>query len=177
MTAAVRRRGSRSSAPVDAAYLQALAEDAHPVSRRRIFTHDRRRWHGLKTMASIIFRPSRDKTAVQEGRRRSGRRPDRTRNQGQGRCGDAAQGQILGQGAPRRRAHRGDAARPRHSPRRHQSRAHGSPEWLYDTLYCARGQAENLVKLHNRNLPLIARRVGRRSPIRCGSSCAPAPIG
>src|SRR4051794_23748012 len=25
---------------------------------------------------------------------------------------------------------------------------HGSAEWLYDTLYCARGQAENLIKLH-----------------------------
>ena len=24
----------------------------------------------------------------------------------------------------------------------------GSAEWLYDTLYCARGQAENLIKLH-----------------------------
>ncbi len=25
---------------------------------------------------------------------------------------------------------------------------HGSPEWIYDSLYCARGQAENLIKLH-----------------------------
>ena len=24
----------------------------------------------------------------------------------------------------------------------------GTPAWLYDTLYCARGQAENLIKLH-----------------------------
>ena len=24
----------------------------------------------------------------------------------------------------------------------------GSAEWLYDTLYCARGQDENLIKLH-----------------------------
>ncbi len=28
----------------------------------------------------------------------------------------------------------------------------GSPEWLYDTLYCARGQAENLIKLHKTQL-------------------------
>ena len=28
----------------------------------------------------------------------------------------------------------------------------GSPEWLYDTLYCARGQAENLIKLHKSQL-------------------------
>jgi len=30
--------------------------------------------------------------------------------------------------------------------------AHGSPEWLYDSLYCARGQAENLIKLHKSQL-------------------------
>jgi len=29
---------------------------------------------------------------------------------------------------------------------------HGSPEWLYETLYCARGQAENLIKLHKAQL-------------------------
>ena len=28
----------------------------------------------------------------------------------------------------------------------------GSPAWLYDTLYCARGQAENLIKLHKAQL-------------------------
>jgi Transposase DDE domain group 1 len=30
--------------------------------------------------------------------------------------------------------------------------ASGSAEWLYDTLYCARGQAENLIKLHKTQL-------------------------
>jgi hypothetical protein len=29
---------------------------------------------------------------------------------------------------------------------------HGSAEWLYDTLYCARRQAENLIKLHKTQL-------------------------
>ena len=28
----------------------------------------------------------------------------------------------------------------------------GSPEWVYDSLYCARGQAENLIKLHKSQL-------------------------
>jgi hypothetical protein len=28
----------------------------------------------------------------------------------------------------------------------------GSAEWLYDSLYCARGQAENLIKLHKTQL-------------------------
>ena len=28
----------------------------------------------------------------------------------------------------------------------------GSPEWIYDSLYCARGQAENLIKLHKTQL-------------------------
>ena len=30
--------------------------------------------------------------------------------------------------------------------------ASGTAEWLYDTLYCARGQAENLIKLHKTQL-------------------------
>ncbi len=29
---------------------------------------------------------------------------------------------------------------------------YGSPEWLYDSFYCARGQAENLIKLHKTQL-------------------------
>jgi hypothetical protein len=29
---------------------------------------------------------------------------------------------------------------------------HGSPEWIYDSLYCARGQTENLIKLHKTQL-------------------------
>ncbi len=29
---------------------------------------------------------------------------------------------------------------------------HGSPEWMYDSLYCARGQMENLIKLHKTQL-------------------------
>ena len=41
--------------------------------------------------------------------------------------------------------------------------AHGSPEWLYDNLYCARGQAENLIKLHKSQL--ASDRTSCRSPI------------
>ncbi|ATQ66740.1 MULTISPECIES: IS1380 family transposase [Methylosinus] len=32
------------------------------------------------------------------------------------------------------------------------NRAHGAPQWLYESLYCARGQAENLIKLHKTQL-------------------------
>ena len=28
----------------------------------------------------------------------------------------------------------------------------GAPDWLYETVYCARGQAENLIKAHKRHL-------------------------
>jgi hypothetical protein len=41
--------------------------------------------------------------------------------------------------------------------------ARGSAEWLYDTLYCARGQAENLVKLHKSQL--ASDRTSCRSPL------------
>lgn len=41
--------------------------------------------------------------------------------------------------------------------------AAGSAEWLYDTLYCARGQAENLIKLHKTQL--ASDRTSCRSPL------------
>jgi hypothetical protein len=46
----------------------------------------------------------------------------------------------------------------------------GSPEWLYETLYCARGRAENPIKLHkaqlasDRTVPLGARQSGSPRP-------------
>jgi Transposase DDE domain group 1 len=39
----------------------------------------------------------------------------------------------------------------------------GTPQWLYDTLYCARGQAENLIKLHKGQL--ASDRTSCRSPV------------
>jgi hypothetical protein len=39
----------------------------------------------------------------------------------------------------------------------------GSAEWLYETLYCARGQAENLIKLHKTQL--ASDRTSCRSPL------------
>jgi hypothetical protein len=41
--------------------------------------------------------------------------------------------------------------------------AHDSAEWVYDSLYCARGQAENLIKLHKSQL--ASDRTSCRSPL------------
>ncbi len=41
--------------------------------------------------------------------------------------------------------------------------AGGGAQWLYDTLYCARGQAENLIKLHKTQL--ASDRTSCRSPL------------
>ena len=41
--------------------------------------------------------------------------------------------------------------------------ARGSAQWLYDSLYCARGQAENLIKLHKTQL--ASDRTSCRSPL------------
>jgi hypothetical protein len=41
--------------------------------------------------------------------------------------------------------------------------AGGSARWLYDSLYCARGQAENLIKLHKTQL--ASDRTSCRSPL------------
>jgi hypothetical protein len=51
----------------------------------------------------------------------------------------------------------------------------GSTEWLYDTLYCARGQAENPIKLHKTQL--ASDRTRCRSPSRYAWYCTPLPIG
>ena len=40
---------------------------------------------------------------------------------------------------------------------------HGGPEWLYSSLYCARGQAENLIKTHKSQL--ASDRTSCRSPL------------
>src|SRR5207244_450233 len=53
----------------------------------------------------------------------------------------------------------------------------GSAEHVYETLYCARGQAENLIKLHKAQLLPTAPAAAARSPTRCGSSCTPPPTG
>ena len=43
------------------------------------------------------------------------------------------------------------------------SLASGSAEWVYDTLYCARGQAENLIKMHKAQL--ASDRTSCRAPL------------
>jgi Transposase DDE domain group 1 len=55
--------------------------------------------------------------------------------------------------------------------------ARGSAEWVYDGLYCARGQAENLVKLHKTQLPPTAPHAVRPWPTRSAWCCTPPPTG
>jgi hypothetical protein len=43
----------------------------------------------------------------------------------------------------------------------------GSAEHIYDTLYCARGKAENLIKRTRPSSPAIAPRADRPTPTRC----------
>jgi len=63
----------------------------------------------------------------------------------------ALRGQELEDRAPRRRPHRGDAARPRHI-RYVITSLPGTAKHLYEDVYCARGQAENFIKLHKAQL-------------------------
>ena len=53
----------------------------------------------------------------------------------------------------------------------------GSAEHIYATLYCARGQAENLIKQHKAQTARIAPVAVRRLPTSSASSCTPPPIG
>jgi hypothetical protein len=52
----------------------------------------------------------------------------------------------------------------------------GSPERLYETDYCARGQAENFIKLHKIQLA-SDRTSAAPEPISSVSSCTPPPTG
>ncbi|MER9203847.1 transposase [Mesorhizobium sp. M0933] len=60
------------------------------------------------------------------------------------------------------RPHRGDRDGPRH-PLLVTNLDSGSAEHLYDVIYCARGQAENLIKMHKSQL--ASDRTSCRSPI------------
>ena len=46
----------------------------------------------------------------------------------------------------------------------HRHRPAGPAQMLYEKVYCARGQAENLIKAHKLHLPPIAPRAARRPP-------------
>ena len=88
---------------------------------------------------------------------------------------DATPGQTMEPRASRGRAHR--------HPARLDIRfvvinlEYGSPEWVYESLYCARGQAENLIQLQRRNSRPTAPAAGRPPPTRCASCSTPPPIG
>src|SRR5690348_11420691 len=65
---------------------------------------------------------------------------------------DALRRQVVDGRSTRCRADRGDHASGLDIRYVVTSLTHGSAEWLYDSLYCARGQAQNLIKLHNSQL-------------------------
>ena len=55
--------------------------------------------------------------------------------------------------------------------------AHSPAEWIYDSLYCARGQMENLSSGAKRNWPRIEHLAVPPSPTRSALCCTPPPIG
>jgi len=113
------------------------------------------RCNGAKTMGRLRVRLARFKNPAEEGGRGGGRCAHRTRRARRGRCA-------------RLHANRHAAkswSRERRAVARIEATAlgldirfvvtnleHGSPEWIYDSLYCARGQMENLIKLHKTQL-------------------------
>ena len=142
---------------------------------RRLVRHIRRRWpttritfrgdshYGLPRGDGILraewyrlhLRAGRHEAARQKSRCGLRCRSNRTCARQQGRDArlyrDPPRGRLLASRAPRRRPHRGDRTRARY-PYVVTSLNIGSAEWTYDSLYCARGQAENLIKLHKTQL-------------------------
>ena len=85
---------------------------------------------------------------------------------------NALQGRLLGQGAARRRLHRGDAARSRHPLRRHQSRSRLGRMALPDSLLRPRRggksdqAAQGPARLRSHVLPVSLRQPGSPRPPR-----------
>ena len=163
-----RQGGARPSTPSGAAHTAALAE--HRITIRGDSHYGRREamdWceenavryiFGLSTnetvLAALVFAKT-DEVL----------RPTRDRQSG---CGarlrrDPLCRQILVASPPRRGADRGDAERSRYPLCRHQHQHAATAAWLYDGLYCARGQAENLIKRHKSQL--ASDRTSCRSPL------------
>ena len=53
----------------------------------------------------------------------------------------------------------------------------GSAEWIYDSLQCARGQGENLIKLHKTQLASDRTSCRSAPPIKSASFCTTLLIG
>ena len=121
-----------------------------------------------------VSRAARFEAAGEENRRGGGRGAHRARFVEQARRArlrrNAPQGQILEPRAARRRPHRSHSARARHRFVV-TNVEYGAAEWIYAALYCARGQAENLIKLHKTQLASDRTSFVPRSQIRSASRC------
>jgi len=145
-------RGARPSAPARAPYPPTLDQDAHHLPRRRPLCPARGDGMVRGNHIDYVFglpgsKPLSKKIdeAADAGAHRA--RFVRTSPS----CAATpkrAIGQSWSRERPRRRPHRSHSARARHSLRRHQRRIRRGPNGSTNAFYCARGQAENLIKLH-----------------------------
>ena len=114
----------------------------------------------------LYLRPARQPRARPAGRSERRRHSHPPRARPQTLCArlrrDQLPGEILEHRSPRLCPDRGRHQGPRH-PLVVTSIQTGSAEHLYQTLYCARGQAENLIKLHKAQL--ASDRTSCRSPL------------
>ena len=164
-----RRRMARRCAPICAGWCgasAALAEHTHHHSAATAIMAGERRWTGARRTASTISSacpPTRSSLSqVDDGRRRC---PRATRHRDLAVVRDYTEtryGAKSWYAAPRRGADRGDAEGLdiRYVV---TNITYGTAEWLYDSLYCARGQAENLIKRHKSQL--ASDRTSCRSPL------------
>jgi hypothetical protein len=135
----------------------ALARYPHHHPRRRALWPTR--GHGLLRggRRRLRVRPAHQRRAARRSRHRCCRRclrgqagPAPVSRPAQ-LCRDPLRREELEVPAPRRRPDRGQHAGHGHPLCRHLA-GKGSAEHIYDTLYCARGQAENLIKRHKSQL-------------------------
>ena len=127
-----RRRGARSSAPAGPAHPPALADHPHHHPRRRpLRPPEVMDWcedNGIDYVFGLAGTKAAGGRKVDEAADDiRAVRARRQRGRGARLCRDPLRRQVLAAGAPRRRPHRGDPARPRHPLRRHQPRRPARP--------------------------------------------------
>jgi hypothetical protein len=148
-------RGARPSAPARAPYPPTLDPDAHHLSRRRPLCPARGDGMVRGQPHRLRLRAARFEAAVEENRRGGG-------------CGATERALsnkpvVRGYAETRHKAkswsrERRAVARIEATPLGLDTRfvvtnvEYGAAEWIYNAFYCARGQAENLIKLHKTQL-------------------------
>jgi hypothetical protein len=177
---AVRRRGESASAPADATYPQILADDPHPVSRRRHYARpEAMAWREDHGVDYVFGLPGTKPLSKKVDETADAVRIERALND---------KDVVRGYAETRHRAKSWDRER-RAIARIEATRlgldirfvvtnlSHGAPHGSTTASIARADRRKASSSCTRRSFAPIEPHAARRSPIRCASSCTPPPIG